>query len=76
LAFTGVSAAAYVGHRVEIEEDVIRPGPSARRERSADPGHATERGRSDASYRIPLGRCREWFPAGQAAPVPGRCWRW
>ena len=31
-----VSAAAYAGHRVAIGEDVIRP--SARRERSADPG--------------------------------------
>jgi hypothetical protein len=28
-----VSAAAQTGHRVEIEEDVIRPGPSARQER-------------------------------------------
>jgi hypothetical protein len=28
-----VSAAAYAGHRVEIEEDVIRLGPLVRRER-------------------------------------------
>ena len=33
-----MSAAAYAGHRVEIDEGVIRLRPSVRRERSADPG--------------------------------------
>ena len=33
-----VAALRTAGHRVVIGEDVIRPGPSARRERPADPG--------------------------------------
>ena len=39
-----VRPAAYAGRRVETGEDVIRFRPSARRERSADPGQSTNEG--------------------------------